>query len=163
MKGGWFRKIVNSKSKTFLAFCFCFIAGAAAGSVAAYAGNIAFYIYLLMLLLILPIIIWRGPAEIRFRLIGFFIFIFGFWRALIYLPDCGNSGNLCFFNNEKEKVTGYVAEEPDIGISSAKYTVNAETANGRKVSGAVLLNMPLYPQASSQSHPIFFKAMLILD
>src|SRR3989338_7650513 len=98
---GGIQKIISSKSKTFLAFCFCFIAGVAIFSWFDWKQNISFYFYIsLFLLLLITIILWNKRAQ-RFLAVCLFFFVLGALRVLITIPDCSDANNLCSYNDKK--------------------------------------------------------------
>ncbi len=141
-------KIINSKSKTFLAFCFCFIAGAGLFSFLG-SGKFLFYSYIsLFLILFFIIILWHKRLE-RFLLLCLLVFVFGGMRFLISIPSHDFS-RIEYYNGNKIILQGWVSAEPDIRISEARYTVSVLCKGNpcEKVNGKVIIKTLLYPQYS---------------
>src|SRR3989344_1841344 len=95
------QKIINSKSKTFLAFCFCFIAGVGIFSRFSWptsptspfqrgiaTNTIAFYFFISLFLFLFLVIIFWHKIIFRFCLLCLLFFILRAWRLLITIPDC---------------------------------------------------------------------------
>lgn len=151
--------IVNSPSKTFLAFCFCFIAGAslasAAGSLGGGRGGTQKGVYLyavLFGLVFFAIIFWRKKFT-KLLILLLFFFILGLWRFVVSIPDCDESSALCHYNGQKIIFIGRVSEEPDARISEARYVVSAGQVCGDAacdvflpVAGQTLVKTRLYPE-----------------
>ena len=137
----WLQKIISSKSKTFLAFCFCFILGVVAFSFVA-GGKFLFYLYItLFVILFFIIILWHKKRE-RFLLLCLLFFIFGGLRFLISIPG-HNSSRIEFYNGRKVTLQGWISAEPDIGVSDAKYIVSVKSLDARSV--AVAKTPPFIP------------------
>jgi competence protein ComEC len=146
----WLRRIINSKSKTFLTFCFCFIFGIAVFSFAG-TNKLIFSLYILFLTTIFFLILcWKNSKQ-RFLLLCFLIFISGGLRFLITISN-HDSTRIEFYNGQKVNLRGWVSAEPNIGLSNAKYIVNVESLTDNKkqtpVSGKIYFKNRLYPQYS---------------
>ena len=136
------KKIITSKSKTFLAFCFCFMVGVGVFSwfdwpthpYPAQAGTsasvFAYYIFIFLFILLFFAIIFWNKIQFRFLILSLVCLLFGMWRFEITIPDCGNSRELCFYNSKKVTVVGWVSEEPDRRVDGARYTVTVEELTG---------------------------------
>jgi competence protein ComEC len=163
------QKILNSKSKTFLAFCFCFIAGAGGFS---FLENreFLFYLYvLLFLILFFTIVLWHKKRE-RFLCLCLLFIVLGGLRFLIRIPG-HNLSRIESYNGRKVILHGWISFEPEINISDAKYIVTVESLGGqfviptaveeslkprkgslgytrddKKVSGKIIIKTLLYPQ-----------------
>ncbi|MSU75261.1 MAG: ComEC family competence protein [Candidatus Magasanikbacteria bacterium] len=128
MKEG-IEKIVASKSKTFLAFCFCFLLGAGTASLFDWSisniqYSISLYFYTsLFILIFIAILIWK-KVFIRFCILCLGFCIFGVWRFAITIPNCTNPNNACFYNGRKVEFIGVVSADPDRQIDKARYTVS---------------------------------------
>ncbi|MEK7131863.1 MAG: ComEC/Rec2 family competence protein [Patescibacteria group bacterium] len=139
-------KIINSTSKTFIAFCFCFILGVGIFSFLG-SDRFLFYSYIsLFLVLFFIIILWHKKLE-RFLLLCLFVFIFGGMRFLISIPN-HDSSRIEYYNDSKVSLQGWVSAEPDIRISDARYTVSVLCKGDpcEKVSGKIIIKTLLYPQ-----------------
>ncbi len=159
----WFRKIIFSKSKTFLAFCFCFIAGSGLGSLVSQRSfatlrmtEVAFYLYLSLFFLTAAIILFWSKFRIRFIIFCVLFLVFGLWRYAMTLPDCNNSSALCFYNGRSVSFVGVVSDEPQQKIDGVNYTISVLSVSQgsfgvnplrmtSEVSGKVLVKNRLYP------------------
>ncbi len=119
------QKIADSKSKMFLAFCFCFILGAGSFSFLENTKSL-FYLYVGSFAILFFIIIFWSKFFYRFLLLCLFVFILGGLRFLISIPD-KNSDRIEFYNGNKKIVSGFVVREPDIRIADARYVVKVES------------------------------------
>jgi hypothetical protein len=143
-------KIINSKSKTFFAFCFCFIAGVGTFSFTENP-NVAFYIYIFLFAVLFFLILSWHEKIYRFCLLCCLFFTMGALRFCLNLPSISPQ-NINYYNGTKMEITGYVASEPDIGISDAKYIIKIKQCGDgtivcpKNISGKVLMATPLYPQ-----------------
>ena len=141
---------VNSKSKTFYAFCFSFVLGVGAFS---FVGNndIAFYLYIaIFVLLFFSIILW-SKKLMRFILLCALFFAIGGWRFVSTIPS-GKSSEISHFNGANFDIAGWISSEPDIRISETRYILNVESCKTRSfacpknISGKILVKLPSYPQ-----------------
>lgn len=131
----------RSKNKTFLAFCFSFIAGAGVFSWFNWREGYTLYFYgALFIVGCVVIIFWRDQFY-RFIGLCLLFFTFGAWRFLVTVPDCGDPAALCFYNGKSVAVRGIIAGEPDRRIEATYYTVAAENYRGR-----ALVKMRNYPE-----------------
>ena len=122
-----FEKIISSKSKTFLAFCFCFIIGSGVASLFDWSAGFDFYFYISLFLISFVAIIFWNKKIIRFLVLCSLLIVFGIWRFALTIPDCNNPNNTCSYNGRKVEFTGVVSEDPDIRIDQARYTVSVAT------------------------------------
>ncbi len=138
---------VKSKNKMFLTFCFCFIAGASSFSFFE-SKKVLLQLYILIfIILFLVIIFWHKKLQ-RFLFFCLLIFILGGVRFLFSIPEKG-IGRIEFYNGQKKIVYGFVAREPDIGVSDARYIVRVEGLSGLEsahVTGNILVKTRIYPQ-----------------
>ena len=149
MKEG-IRKIINSKSKTFLTFCFCFILGSSLPTLLDLKHNYNWYIYYLVCILIaLMIFFWNNKIK-RFFLFAILAAVFGAGRAFFSVQDCTVQNNLCFFNGERAVVEGVVNSEPNRKQNATEYFLDVSKLkfNGKEIlaKGKVLLKLPSYPE-----------------
>ncbi|MBI5729137.1 MAG: ComEC/Rec2 family competence protein [Candidatus Magasanikbacteria bacterium] len=135
------RKIITSKNKTFLAFCFSFILGAGLFSLFDWHQMYSVYFYGVLFVLGCVVIIFWNNSLYRFVGLCLLFFIFGAWRFLITVPDCSDPATLCFYNDKTVTIHGIIAEEPDRRIEATYYTVAAENYQGR-----ALVKMRNYPE-----------------
>lgn len=141
-------KIINSKSKTFLAFCFCFISGIAAFSFVS-GGGLLFYLYMaIFVILFLVIIFWHHKCK-RFLILCLLFFILGGLRFLITISSYDLS-RIEYYNGNKVTLQGWVSVEPDMGLSDARYVVSVDSLKDNKKSkpvfGKVAVKNRLYPE-----------------
>ena len=145
------KKIIYSKSKTFLTFCFCFIIGVTiASGLELQKSNLFYFFILIWCLLFLLMVFWRksnchperndsgvegslhsADASVGMTIKRSFIFILpcllflilGISRVLVGVPDI-NKSHIAFYNGETKEFVGKVIKEPDIRIGKAYYTVS---------------------------------------
>ena len=130
-------KIAESKSRTFLAFCFSFILGVGVCSWNDGA-RWAIYLYGLFFIIILGLIwCWENKFR-RFVLFCLVFFCLGALRFLWSMPDCTSSKNICFFNGERKNLVGWIGAEPVREISQTKYVFKTDL-------GKILLTLPIEP------------------
>lgn len=136
MKEG-IKKIAESKSRTFLSFCFSFILGVGIFSWSVEA-RWALYLYGVLFLIVLLIVwYWRNKLR-RFILLCVLFCILGALRFLWSIPDCSNSQNICFYNGERKDLVGWISAEPARAISKTSYVFKTDL-------GKIFLTMPLEP------------------
>lgn len=136
MKEG-INKIADSKSRTFLAYCFSFILGVGVWSWSMEARWGVFLYGILFLIILLIIWYWRDK-NYRFILFCLLFFCFGSLRFLWSMPDCNNPKNICYFNGGRKDLVGWIGAEPTREISQTKYIFKTSL-------GKVLLVTPLEP------------------
>lgn len=145
---GWFRSIINSKSKTFLTFCFCFIAASSLSSLFIFPIDSAFYLYLSSFVFVAALIIFWNNKSIRFYIFCFLFIVLGLWRYALTIPNCKSPTELCYYNNRSIDFVGFIADEPQQKIDGASYVVAVHEVGGKAVVGKVLLKNRLYPSYS---------------
>lgn len=126
-------KIINSKSKTFLALCFCFLLGVLFISI--FDWRFAFvYLYSLLFIIISFIIYFWSNKKLLFLFFCFLIFLLGVVRY-----------QLSFWGQEIstgiKEFTAYISSEPDVRTDGVRYIVKSDF-------GKVYLKEPLYPRYS---------------
>ncbi len=140
----WLQKIISSKSKTFLAFCFCFIFGAGIFSFLN-NNNFLFFSYAsIFVILFFIIIFWRKKLA-RFLLLCLFIFILGGLRFLITIPE-HNSSRVEYYNGSKVGLQGWISAEPSVSLTDTQYIVSVYSLADKKVSGKVIIKTKPFPQ-----------------
>ncbi len=141
MAGGeW--EIYFSKSRTFLAFCFCFILGVGIFSAQTMDKSWQFFIYCVFLALVILLFFCWQNLKYRFGLVCLLFFILGGLRFYLAVPR-KTIDQLSFYNGQYIVFSG-VIQEIDETISGNQIILRATELGSRKVSGGVLINMPLY-------------------
>lgn len=145
-------KIIQSKSKTFLAFCFCFLVSVAIGTLVPKKIETNIFLYLFFIIIfLLPFIIKKQTTEIKkpnsqiFFLLCLCFFVFGLFRVNISKP-VGEETSIVFYNGQKQKLQGYVSKEPDIRTDGIRYIVEVQKKGEDAVHGKMYLKSDLYPR-----------------
>jgi competence protein ComEC len=146
----FFKKIISSKSKTFLAFCFSFIIGAGAASLLDSKELLNKLLIIFFISLFLTIVCW-SRKTIRFTLLCIAVLLGGIVRSLLIIPN--DTPNLIHhYEGQKVEFHGVITQEPDVRIDKVYYVVRTDSVLVNKeendVSGRVLVNYQLYPQFS---------------
>lgn len=141
-----FQKIINSKSKTFLAFCFSFLAGVAAISIIDKHPDFVYLYVSFFIIIALLIISWHHKTA-RFIVLCVCCVLFGIARYTIAFPT-NSPHQISHYNGQKLTVTGYVAAEPDIRIDGVRYIVRVQGTGikEQRVVGKIYLKSDLYPR-----------------
>ncbi len=147
MLEGAYTTIINSRSKTFLAFCFSFMLGAGIFSFC----TDDYFLYPLFILFFiaafLAIMNWSRLGA-RCILLVVLFFILGALRFLVSFP-ADAPGELHSYNGRPVTVTGFVTAEPDVQIGETRYILAVEKLIENKtehfVSGKMLLKNRSYP------------------
>ncbi len=148
MEEGTLQKVLHSKSKTFLAFCFCFLFGILALS---FSSKNIFPLYSITATVVSAIFIFlfRKNTKLRFLYCCLFFFLLGFLRINLAFPQLDEQ-NIAFYNGEKKTMQGFVSSEPDIRQDSVRYIFSIQKiyVHGAwaPVSGKVAVTAPLYPR-----------------
>jgi competence protein ComEC len=130
-----FLSIVNSKSKTFLAFCFSFLTGIAVASLTSFRSPLSFLIFLGLVFLFLLGVFWR-KTHARFLVLLIFCFRAGILRYDTAFPSA-------YPPRGSRTLTGIIAADPDIRIGDARYIIES-IVNGQL--SRFYLTTTLYPQ-----------------
>lgn len=132
--GEGFRKIINSKSKTFLAFCFSFILGVSIGSLFDIGRSwLAGSFVALLVFVVLAVLFWSQMSG-RFICLCLFLCAFGLWRfGSANLPVSQQLGRVLVFDGE-------VVSEPVMKSAETEYLVFS-----RVLVGKIILELPSYP------------------
>lgn len=148
MKGGLFEKILSSKSKTFLAFCFCFLLGV---TIFSFANTQVFprSIFTAFIVSIACIIVFWKEKLLWFFSSCIFLFLLGLVRVNFAIPSYDES-NIAFYNGQKVQVQGFVSSEADLRIENVHYFLNIEKiyrqGSWKEIHGKIALTLPLYPR-----------------
>lgn len=144
-------KLINSKSKTFLAFCFCFLLGIIVFSLLELKIDFV-YLYLSLFIFISFIVVYWKNKKIRFVLFCLLLFILGVGRYLLAFPF--QTQNL---TSAPQEIEGYISAEPDVRLDGVRYIVklkNFDVRTGRDLSvqtmpsthGKIYFKSALYPR-----------------
>lgn len=140
---GGIEKIAQSKSKTFLAFCFCFLGGVAVFSLVASSDSAIFIIVCFFFLFIfLSSYFWKDESK-RFILLSCILFLVGGLRLLVYTPSVNDPGHIVSHIGQDVKLEFVIKDEPGIKSEYAEYVIkNPEHA------GKILVRLPFYSKYS---------------
>ncbi|MFH1286770.1 MAG: ComEC/Rec2 family competence protein [Candidatus Magasanikbacteria bacterium] len=131
--------VVHSKSKTFLAFCFCFLLGVAGISIKTIEIDFVYFYGFLFAAISSIAIFWKNK-DFRFLLLCLVFFTLGILRYTIAFPLKTN--HISNFNGEKVEVVGFVSAEPDVRMDGVRYIVLLDGDN----NGRVYFKSQLYPR-----------------
>ncbi len=146
MSEGVYKNFIHSKSKTFLAFCFCFILGAGIFSYNAYPPLARIFYAALFPLLLGVIIFWRHRSA-TFICFSSIWFILGSLRVLFSIPSM-TPDQLNFYWGKKVTVTGIISTEPDRRLDGVYYVFTGNqliSPSKQDITGRLLLKTRLYP------------------
>lgn len=131
--------IINSKSKTFIAFCFSFLAGITLASIfdIGWSSISGYFIFAFIIGLV---IILRNNREYKFILLNIILIILAIWRYDIAIPNHSNK-YISYYNEQEYEFDGYISAEPDVRIADVRYIVKSE-----KLKGKVYVKNQLYPR-----------------
>jgi len=133
-----------TKSKIFLYFCLSFIGGIFLNSIVKISQPALLGFLILGILLIS--VLWSHKKLV---VIGFCLLflVVGIWRHQTVELEIMNN-ELRGYNNQEEQITliGRVIKEPDIRETNTKLTIEAQSLNGIKIKGKVLITTNRYPQ-----------------
>ena len=134
-----FQKIIDSKSRTFLLFCFSFLAGIAIASYVSIKLSGVFW-YFIFLSFAGLIFVFRKDVKSRFVLIVLLLFVLGIGRYEIAFPK-DNEKYISYYNGQEFSFVGYISGEPDVRIEDVRYLVGSEESKGK-----VYVRTQLYPR-----------------
>ena len=132
-------EIIKSKSKTFMMFCSCFLAGIVFFS---WQKEKIDFVWLITPLAVLFgfTFIFRAERIARFVFLGLIIFTLALVRFNLALPE-KHENYLRFYNGDNYSFTAWVAAEPDVRIDGVRYIMASEDEKGRAV-----VRYNLYPR-----------------
>ncbi len=134
-------KLVESKSKTFIAFCLSFLIGIAIASV--FELRFGFFIwYFLFLFLGGFIFVCRKNKKQRFILLNILLITVGAFRYGLAFPT-DSEKYISYYNGQSYVLDGYISAEPDVRIEDVRYIVKSENLKGK-----VYVKNTLYPRYS---------------
>lgn len=140
-----FFSIVHSKSKTFLAFCFCFLLATAAGTVVNKKISEDFLLWFLFPILFFLTLVSKKQVPRFITLCLLFIWL-GIFRVNAALPDVQSSSDITFYNGQKHTFSGYVTKEPDVRTDGVRYVIEAQKKENQEVHGRIYVKTDLYPR-----------------
>src|SRR3989344_2327583 len=140
-------KIIYSKSRTFLWFCFSFIGGVGLASYLEWRGSGNFYLGLSLLIISLLTVYFYTSLSARFYFLLLLFFTFGIFRFTLSQPVI-NENHLAYYNNQKMTFVGRVVEEPEYKLKDNVYILEATEIPkwGKPISGRVLVRAAIYPE-----------------
>ncbi len=137
--------LVQSKSKTFLAFCFCFLLGVATFSFGTQRLS-STWVFGVFFLVLFCVPLFFHHKRVRFFLLSFLFFWSGIARVSFALP-VHNAETLAFYNGQKRTFEAQIAEEPDVRTGEVRYIAQVTNFYSHtKVHGRVSIKAPLYPR-----------------
>jgi len=141
---------VESKNKTLLAFCFCFIFATTIFSIWEISRAYLFYLYLCIFTILFFTIIFFENKIIRFLLLSSLFFILGICRILYHTPQI-DENFIAYYNGGKYDIIGTITDEPNRKIGYREYELSAslltdKDGKNRKIFGKILFRGPLYPE-----------------
>lgn len=141
--GGILENIINSKSKTFITFCFCFLLGVLVISLIDRRVNFVWLYLLSFIILSFMVIYWKN-FKFRFILICLGIVLLGVWRYELAIPFLKN--NISNFSGRTMVVQGYVETEPDLRQDRVNYIVKVVPDEFSQAQGKIYFRANLYPR-----------------
>lgn len=148
MEEGILKNIFDSKSKTFLVFCFCFLLGVLALSFRESRIEPVFLWTAMFVNSIFVFLFWKNRL-LKIFLCACLCIVLGLLRMDLIIPSRANT-DISFYQGTKIQLKGFIASEPDIRQDGVAYIVRVQErdfSSGKKdVSGKVFLKLPLYPR-----------------
>ncbi|MBP9732141.1 MAG: ComEC/Rec2 family competence protein [Candidatus Magasanikbacteria bacterium] len=141
-----FIQIINSKSNTFLVFCFCFLLGVTLISLT--EKFISFwYLASIVGVLLTAFFLWKSNIITRFIILSILFFTLGFVRYQSVFP-ADTSEYIHNYAENKVSFVGFVSSEPDIRQDGVRYRVRVERFIDidKEIRGEVYLKSDLYPR-----------------
>ncbi len=137
-------EFVSSKSKTFVAFCFCFLGGVAVASVLD-TREVSTPVFLLFGVCLTSSFLYYKHKVLQFIFIAFLCVLLGVLRYGYVFPNIHT--DISFLSDKKVQLIGVVVGEPDVRIDGVRYVIEAHNES-RSYSGRVYLTYGLYPRYS---------------
>lgn len=142
--------IIDSKNKTLLACCFCFLFSAGITSLFSFDKNHLFYFYLTIFCLLFLLILFFEKKIFRFVLLIFLFLIFGIARVLLKMPIIDES-HVAFYQGGKYEIIAEVSDEPNAKTNSREYVLQTRELQRKdgskiKINGKIILRTLLYPE-----------------
>lgn len=142
------QKIVGSKSKTFLAFCFSFLAGVALASF--FPERLPWvYGYFFAFVSVAGIIIFWSNPVVRFISLVLLFCTVGVYRYELAFP-VDNAQDITHYFGEERTFAATIADEPDVRTDGVRYIIEVKSQKSKvksqTVNGRVYLKTDLYPR-----------------
>jgi len=142
--------IIDSKNKTLLACCFCFLFSAGFTSLFSFDENYLFYFYLMIFCLLFLLILFFEKKIFRFVLLIFLFLIFGIARVLLKMPII-DENHVAFYQGGKYEIIAVVSDEPNVKTNSREYILQTRELQRKdgskiKINGKIILRTLLYPE-----------------
>lgn len=139
-------KIYESKSKTFSAFCFFFIAGIAAASALSENGVSDFFLYFCAILgvIFLLVVFWQDQKR-RWLFGCLLFFVLGYSRYLLFWSEFAVFEDEKF-SNQTVIFEGTVARDADVRLDETRYEIKLKKLDFNPAKGKILVAHPLYPR-----------------
>lgn len=137
--------IIQSKSKTFFSYCFCFLLGVAVASLIDSHPPFVWYYGVIFVFIAAFILFWRKKFWL-FITVCLFCFVLGTLRYGAAFPF--SRYHVSTFTGQTVGLVGWIATEPDIRQDSIRYLLEVETAEGldAPLHGRVYFKSALYPR-----------------
>ena len=141
---------MDSKNKTLLACCFCFLFSAGITSLFSFDKNHLFYFYLMIFCLLFLLILFFEKKIFRFVLLIFLFLIFGIARVLLKMPIIDEK-HVAFYQGGKYEIIAVVSDEPNVKTNSREYILQTRELQRKdgpkiKINGKIILRTLLYPE-----------------
>ncbi|OGH58810.1 MAG: hypothetical protein A2725_03610 [Candidatus Magasanikbacteria bacterium RIFCSPHIGHO2_01_FULL_33_34] len=131
--------IINSKSKTFIAFCFSFLIGVVIASIFKFNFDYVVWGFVFVILIGLLVAFRKSKSKV-FIFVNVLLIILGICRYNFALPN-DNEKYISHYNGNKFKFVGYISTEPDVRIVDIRYVVQSDDLKGK-----VYFKSTLYPR-----------------
>ncbi len=140
-------KISNSKSRTFLLFCFSFIFGIAIASGVNVGRQYLFYAGLICIIFALLTIYYFHSPKYRLYAFALLLVSLGIFRFIFSQPNISEN-HIAYYNNQKLSLVGKIVEEPEYKLTDSVYVVEAvEISKWKKVvQGRILVRAAIHPE-----------------
>lgn len=138
-------KIYNSKSRTFLMFCFCFISGVGLFSIQKIDKDVQLIVFYAFLIVGVLLFLYWNNLKYRFGFLCLLFFILGGLRFYLEVPY-KDSSHLSYYNDQHMLFSGVIKQEIGRTVFGSQVILNSFAIGGEKVRGRVLLELPLYTE-----------------
>lgn len=145
LKEGFIR-ITESKSRTFLVFCFCFLVGITVASLT--EKTIPFeYLCAILVSGAVSAVLWKNLLGIRLIFISLVCLVLGLFRYQLAFPK-DTKGMIHVYAGSELEFIGFVSAEPDIRTDGIRYRIRAEqfVEDDEQLDGEVYVKSELYPR-----------------
>jgi competence protein ComEC len=134
MKEG-LNKIIVSKSKTFLAFCFCFVLGVGFASVLEFGLESAHILYIVILFSVFFAVIFWSDLTKRFFVLCILFIALGHYRFALAEPVKDD------FLGQSKNFFATIVAEPTVKLAETEYIVQSP-----EIKSKIYLTLPNYPE-----------------